>query len=226
MKRFLLSILSILSLFQFSNADDNSYAEKYIPDIVDIKYEYEFTEFSGKDDCIGELTITVKNLQLYKELIFARTSPLDRGNERLFFGGKSIISINDPEKPITIKFNQIYWNTYFMLGAVDNDGHVIYSDPYSVNSFIDETDLEKLKSMASVKDIYISIMKKVLKAGNVVHFYIDAPYNAEIYNINGILLCEKFLNKPETLELNICPTTPIIVKLTIENNHTIILKLK
>lgn len=159
------------------------------PLIYDVTYSYDLISNSqSKIECVGSLSFFVSLPPNTDTFILERTNPYNRGTFReKFFLSKALYPVTTTE----LTLPKIYWGTYFRICAIFTDGTRTFSPTYSVNDYIDPTDLETLlnQGSASVENteeekvcLYVNNHKLQVSTPELLSLFVFDLYGKCIFN--------------------------------------------
>jgi hypothetical protein len=185
--------------------------------IKEISYDYQLISNNELGiDCIGSLNFSISLPTDINTLIFERTNHHTTEDD-LHFTIKS-------EYPITttnLTIPNIYWGTYFRICAILKNNERIYSSTYSINEYIDSSDLELLlnqdpASIGSIgtdtENVHIYIKNRNLEITTQVPIYIT------VFALSGVCIFNREILIAETIPLNDVISPFFIVRYKISNN--------
>lgn len=175
------------------HASDNDMLKLTIDNqmIQDISYSYEVVQDNHKLNCIGTLNVSLNLAPDVSYMVFERTSRFAKFDnpEDVRFSLKSVW----PNTTTNIIIPDFYWDTYFRIWFRLEDDTDIYSPTYSINDFIDTSDLELLQSQGSAsienidaddENVRLSIVDKNLEISSTEPIYLNVLdlYGRSIFN--------------------------------------------
>ncbi len=185
--------------------------------IHDVTYDYQLISDNNSGfDCIGTLHFSVSLPTDINTLFFERTKrhTIVDSPDDLFFSAKSEypITTTDISKP------DIYWGTYFRICAVLKNNQRIYSATYSVDEYIDSSDLELLLPQynsilaTDAENVSISIRNKQLE------IVTQEPIELSIFDLSGLCIFNKEIQISERIPLHDVTSHFLIVRYKTSNN--------
>lgn len=184
-------------------------------DVKNIIYEYELsTNANGTIDCIGTLSCTVEKIpNNCKSIILCYTKPHLLDAEPIIFSGGKIfpISANDSNN-VFITHTDIRWGTYFRIRAIMEDGTNIYSPTYYINTYIEESDLNRILGQANIEN---NFEDKIQISVDNERLIVISQEPLEIYmtDINGVAIYQNVINGYTEFPLKSISPSLIILKI-------------
>lgn len=188
--------------------------------IKDISYDYQLISDNKLGlDCIGSLYFSMSFPTDIKTLIFERTNHHTIGDcfDDLHFTIKS-------ECPITttnLIIPNIYWGTYFRFCAILKNNNRIYSSTYSINEYINSSDLELLlhQDPSSIKTIDTDTENVYIYTKNKnLEIITQEPIYLTVFDLSGVCIFNREILTAETIPLNDVISPFFIVRYKTSNN--------
>lgn len=210
MERLKSLVVIICSLFICLLFHINAYSNQFIT-IDNIQYKYELCHNdNGNYDCCGELYGNITLPENTKTMIFENTVRPFREETQIHFLQKTQIPLEYPVTKFCI--TNFKWNNYFKISMVLNDDTRIDTPIYSINDYIDETDLKLLSISAPSVDAPTFLIKN-----NTIHIETSEITKISVFDITGALLLNYETNYNTDIALDKFLNTVIIIR--IEQSH-------
>lgn len=212
--RHVFLLLMILACSINAQAGSISSLESETPDeplIYDVTYSYDlFYDNKSKLECIGSLSFSISLPTNTDTFILERTSHYTRGTFREhFFATKAL----HPATTTELTLPTIYWGTYFRLSAIFTDGTRTFSPTYSVNDYIDPTDLEALLNQGS-SFVENTDEEKVCLYVNDKKLHVSTPefLSLSVFDLYGKCIFNGDIHQETTIPLDNITSPFIIVR--------------
>lgn len=213
-----LLIFLSLSVFSFSvkavgNVVNNANVDSLISGIG---YDYQlFNNNQNELDCVGVLKLTITASSDVETLLFERTKPHISEVKDANFLFKSEIPYNKNESVINFSFPNIYWGSYFMICAIFNDGSRAYSTSYSVNDFIEKSDLKYLEDKSELEQIDTDTdAPSIYIVDKNLHVDSSVLFSLSIFDLSGRLLQSGKFIRSTMIPLDNIESPMVVVKCT------------
>lgn len=211
-----LLIFLSLSVFSFSvkavgNVVNNANVDSLISGIG---YDYQlFNNNQNELDCVGVLKLTITASSNVEKFLFERTKPHISEVKDAYFLLKSEIPYNKNESVINFSFPNIYWGSYFMICAIFNDVSRAYSTSYSVNDFIEKSDLKHLEDKSELEQIDTDAPSIYIVDKNL-HVDSSVLFSLSIFDLSGRLLQSGKFIRSTMIPLDNIESPMVVVKCT------------
>ncbi|MBD5367529.1 MAG: hypothetical protein HDR82_11125 [Bacteroides sp.] len=213
-----LSLTSYYTATQERNSDmHKSNNENQL--VQDISYSYELVSDNGKLNCIGTLNFSLNLPSGTSHLILERSIQ----RSKIDIPGMIIFSLKSvwPNTTTNITKQDIYWGTYFRIRVVFEDNTDVYSPIYSVNDYIETSDLELLQSQesAAIDNIEADDDNVCIYINNK-NLGIDSkePISINVFDLYGRSIFNSDMVTTETIPLNNVASKFIIVRYQTSKN--------
>ena len=182
--------------------------------IQNIAYNYQlFSDNGARIDCCGTLDLSISFPQNTSILIFERTRShlIDPDTSNLKFLIKS-------EYPVTTNLSipEIYWGTYFRLCAILYDGTRICSPIYSINDYIEKTDLDELLKASALEEIGLDKISLHIR-NKRLHVNTPMPLNLSIFDLYVEVIFNGDIQQSSEIPLDHINTPIIIARYRTQN---------
>ncbi|MDE6513782.1 MAG: hypothetical protein K2L05_06325 [Muribaculaceae bacterium] len=121
-----------------------------------IKYDYEMfnNEYTGKPDCTGTLSFSIKLPTNSVGVIIKKTRPHIRPTDRIFLSIVNRKEVNDEDSVFDFSQENFSWGVYFQIIVRDTEGNSFLTPRYCTSDFMQPDDLQEIMDwVASVDDI-------------------------------------------------------------------------
>lgn len=200
-------------------------------EIKDISYDYDLINDNDHVNCKGSLKITIKTDLEMKNVLVGRTQQLfggatDTSNLRfLLWQDFNDIEKNEYGNIVVETHSEIYWNSYFLVIFVSKDDSRCKSEVYSVNSFINKSDLAELEGLANVNTPeYASFKFNVSET----ELYIQPIENIRfcLINLQGEIIVDK--ETTDSFSVNLSPYKGDVLIFIVQDkdNHKFVYKFR
>lgn len=216
MRRFCL-ILCVVSAIIFNAAAEDSdsiYAEN-------IKYEYEmfYNESSGKPDCMGKLSFSVKLPPNAARVIVKWSRAHKLPSDRIFLSATISAVIQDGEFVYNFNRENFSWGVYFQIAVRDIDGNDLIAPIYCTSDYMKPDDLQEIMDwLSSVEEVPSNEFAITRDAANLI---IDAESKGSlsIFSTEGRRLFYEHDQSHFEIPLAVLKSQIIIARFT-SNNET------
>lgn len=187
--------------------------------IQDVSYSYELVSDNKNLNCIGTLDFSLNLPSGTNHLILERTTRFDKFDnpDKIRFLLKSVW----PNTTTNITEQDIYWDTYFRITVYFEDNTYIISPIYSVNDYIDSSDLELLQSQGSASiDNIDADDDNVCMYINNKNLEIDSkePISLNVFDLYGRSIFNRDMVTTAAIPLNNVASQFIIVRYQTSKN--------
>jgi hypothetical protein len=122
------------------------------------------------------------------------------------------------EYPVTTNLSipEIYWGTYFRLCAILYDGTRICSPIYSINDYIEKTDLDELLKASALEEIGLDKISLHIR-NKRLHVNTPMPLNLSIFDLYGEVIFNGDIQQSSEIPLDHINTPIIIARYRTQN---------
>jgi len=187
----------------------------------DINYNYSLTGEDNHWDCSGTLSFSLTIPTGLSHIILERTPP-HYTRDDIRFTIKREISFDANDEILNVFIEDVKWGTYFRIAFLMDDGVYNFSSVYNINSYISQTDLDKLTRSSGIEDVkcFPEPITYDIESQALLSLH---PIHCEIFDFSGKCLFNGVIDGC----LPMANThTQIIILRYYSNNYTIVKKIK